>query len=67
MIGELHVESIVIGFLTRFILESVAGSGLIHQFTVPHTEVGVFIAAVSAWITAVCVTTVWYITFLSPN
>ncbi|TBU27905.1 hypothetical protein BD311DRAFT_664523 [Dichomitus squalens] len=37
----------------------VAGSGMVHQFTLSHSDTGVFTEAVAPWITATCVTTVW--------
>ncbi|KAI0753185.1 hypothetical protein C8Q80DRAFT_1096103 [Daedaleopsis nitida] len=38
----------------------VAGSGMIHEFTVSTSDTGVFTASVGPWITATCVMTVWY-------
>nr|VWP00377.1 SH3 domain-containing protein [Ganoderma boninense] len=48
-------------WITLFPMLTVAGvigSGMIRQFTVSHSDTGVFTAAVGPWITATCVTTV---------
>ena len=34
---------------------------MIRQFTISHSDTGVFTVAIGPWITATCVMTVWYV------